>query len=141
MKKLFLVIFSLFLVACGSSVSVKDISAKMPMPTEQRKSIIFNVPSSGQILTTDAIYMAKLKTVGSEQLDKLVKVLSLNNIDLGISGQNPALNKTMILLALEQAPAIGNNLELYIIGSDTDKKEFEKLTQQRKIKLHYFIGK
>lgn len=141
MKKLFLVIFSLFLVACGSSVSVKDISAKMPMPTEQRKSIIFNVPSSGQILTTDAIYMAKLKTVGSEQLDKLVKVLSLNNIDLGISGQNPALNKTMILLALEQAPVIGNNLELYIIGSDTDKKEFEKLTQQRKIKLHYFIGK
>lgn len=83
MKKLVLLFVSILLVACSSSVSVQDIAGRMP---SGKKSIIFNAPSAAKY-SADMIYIGMLKTLGSEQANKLMELFSLDNINVGISGK------------------------------------------------------
>lgn len=138
MKKLILIGLTLIITACTSGISAQDMANRMPDTTDERQSVIFNAPSTGSF-SSDAIYVAKLKVLGSEQADKLMKVLSLDNVNIGISGKNPVVSKAILIYSLEKAPKIGKNIELYVANSLDSKDEIEKLSKDKNIKLHYFI--
>ena len=137
MKKLILIGLTLIITACTSGISTQDIANKMPDTTNERQSIIFNAPSTGSF-STDAIYIAKLKASGSEQADKLMRVLALDNVNVGISGANSMVSKAILVYSLENAPKIGKNIDLYVANSVDSKDEIEKLSKEKNIKLHYF---
>lgn len=138
MKKLFVILASMFLFACTTQVSVADIFDKLPNSTTERKSVVFRVPSTNSF-STDMIYVGMLKTIGSEQSERLIKVLSIDNINLGIVGNNSIVNKSLVLDALKNAPTIGKNLEIYMMGAASDQQELENAAKMRNVKLHYFI--
>lgn len=113
---------------------------KMPYATDERQSITFNAPSTGSFrIDAIAIYVAKLKVSGSEQADKLMRVLAMDDVNLGILGRNPAESKALLVYALEKAPKIGQNIELYVAYFAENQEEIEKLAKARSIKLHYFV--
>lgn len=131
------VILSFAIVGCSSSISTNEIASKMPNSTEERKSIIFDVPSTGN-LTSNFMYIGMLKTIGSNQVDRLSQLLTIDNINIGISGKNTIINKAVTIEALNKVEKAGRNIELYMIGSSSDKEDLEKITSQKKIVLHYF---
>lgn len=76
------------ITVCASGISTQDMANKMPYATDERQSITFNAPSTGSFRTDAiAIYVAKLKVSGSEQADKLMRVLAMDDVNLGISGK------------------------------------------------------
>lgn len=140
MKKCLLLICTFLIVACGNSVSLQDIAEKLPDSTDEKKSLIFKVPSSNSF-STDIMYIGMLKTIGSEQPEKLAKLLSLDNINIGIAGNNSIVNKAVVISALEKVDKVGKNIDLYMFGTGDDQAELEQLAKKKEIKLHYFLQK
>lgn len=68
-----------------------------------------------------------------------MRVLAMDNVNLGIFGKNPVVSKALLVYALEKVPKIGQNIELYVAHSVDDKEEIETLAKARNIKLHYFV--
>ncbi|STO55281.1 Uncharacterised protein [Canicola haemoglobinophilus] len=134
MRKLALLFLSVLLVACSSSVNVQDIAGRMPL---NDKSIIFDVPSANNY-ASNMIYIGMLKTAGSAQADKLMELLSIDNISVGISGKNSLVSKALTVYSLEHIKTVGQNVSLYMIGPSEDKVEMEKLASSKNIKLYYF---
>ncbi|ARU65677.1 hypothetical protein FWK45_10035 [Histophilus somni] len=137
MKKFIFIISSFLIVACSNTISLTEIGSKMLNSTEEKKSVIFNVPSTGD-LVSDLTYIGMVKTIGSNQVDKLSQLINIDNINIGIAGKNSMVNKAVVIAALNKSEKVGKNTELYMIGSLDDKDELEKLALKKQITLHYF---
>lgn len=137
MKKLLVLLVSLGLFACSSGVSLDMLAAKMP---KNGGSFMAVVPSDDAIVNTMIVGM--IKASGSPSANNIMESLALDNANVGVAGNSQMVNKATALYALENAPKIGTNVGLYMIGdSENDKADLERAAKAKNVKLHYFFMK
>ena len=136
MKKLVITTCVMLLAACSSSVSMNDIASKMP---KDSRTIITYVPSTSNPIS-DGMLIAGIKMSGSNAATGLIKSLEIDNLNIGISGNNASVNKATVIYALEHLPQAGKNTSLYMLGAASDKADLEKAANSKNVTLHYFTS-
>ncbi|WP_032107933.1 hypothetical protein [Necropsobacter massiliensis] len=136
MKKLLTLFCLLSLAACSSGVSLKDIQGKMP---HDKQAFIVDIPAASNAVSNTMV-VAMIKTSGSPSASNIIQVLGMDNVNIGVIGNSQMLNKATVLYALEQAPKIGSNVGLYMLGdSESDKAALEQAAKAKKVQLNYSL--
>lgn len=138
LKALLLIGLTTTLVACSSGVGMGSVIAKMPNDPNVR-NLFTDIPATNNPLS-NGMMIAMLKSSGSNAALEIINALGMNNINLGISGENQSVNTATMLYAFENVQKVGQNVSVYMMGdSASDKAELEQAAKAKGIKLHYIM--
>ncbi|QPB41644.1 hypothetical protein [Rodentibacter haemolyticus] len=137
MKKFLMILLSITLVACSSGIDIDELKVKMP---KNEQNVIVQIPTASNPVS-NAMVIGMVKMSGSPSASNIVKMLAVDNINIGVTGESQILNKATALYALEHVTKVGKNVSIYMMGdSESDKTDLEKVASSKNIKLHYFAN-
>lgn len=138
MKKLLLILMSIFLFGCATTANSNALLSQMP---KNDRSVFMRVQDAGNPVS-NGIMLGMIKTSGGNAAQSLISVLHNDGINIGIYGNSAAINKAVTIYALEHAPSIGKNISLYYLAiNENDKTDLEKVANSKGVKLNYILQK